>query len=251
MAEDPSTTVASLPALRMTNAPVLVVCGHYGVGKTNLSLNLALDAAARGLEATIVDLDVVNPFFRSSDYAGLLDEAGVRVIAPVFAGTNLDGPSLSGTILPAIEQARTHEGRLLVIDAGGDDVGATALGRFAHAVAAGPYEMLYVVNRSRNLTQEPAEAAEVLREIEAKSHLSATAVANNTHLQECTDEAVVAAGIPFAEEVARLAGLPLAFTTVPAGATGQVADRKITHLAPNGGSQALYPVQVYVRTPWQ
>ena len=235
----------------MTSAPVLVVCGHYGVGKTNLALNLALDAAARGLEVTIVDLDVVNPFFRSSDYAGLLDEAGVRVIAPVFAGTNLDGPSLSGTILPAIEQARAQEGRLLVIDAGGDDVGATALGRFAKTVAAGPYEMLYVVNRSRNLTQDPAEAVEVLREIEAKSRLVATAVANNTHLQGDTDEDVVARGIPFAEEVARLVGLPLAFTTVPTGRAGQVADRKKTHLAPNGGSQALYPVQVYVRTPWQ
>ena len=123
-------------------APVLVITGHYGVGKTNLALNLALDAAARGLEVTVVDLDVVNPFFRSSDYRALLDEAGVRTIAPVFAGTNLDGPGLSGTILPAIEQARAGEGRLLIVDAGGDDVGATALGRFARAVAAGPYEML-------------------------------------------------------------------------------------------------------------
>ncbi|WP_041239657.1 P-loop NTPase, partial [Gordonibacter pamelaeae] len=70
-------------------APVLVITGHYGVGKTNLALNLALDAAARGLEVTVVDLDVVNPFFRSSDYRALLDEAGVRTIAPVFAGTNL------------------------------------------------------------------------------------------------------------------------------------------------------------------
>lgn len=237
-------------------APVVVVCGHYGVGKTNLSLNLALDAAARGFDVTLVDLDVVNPFFRSSDYGELLDDAGVRVIAPVFAGTNLDGPSLSGTILPAIEQAQyTPEAgepeRLLIIDAGGDDVGATALGRFAHAVAADPYEMLYVVNRSRNLTQEPAEAAEVLREIEAKSHLRATAVANNTHLQSDTDARVIEQGIPFAQEVAELVDLPLAFTTVPADQTTSVADRETIHLAPNEGVIALYPVQVYVRTPWQ
>ena len=232
-------------------APVLVNTGHYGVGKTNLALNLALDAAARGLEVTVVDLDVVNPFFRSSDYRALLDEAGVRTIAPVFAGTNLDGPSLSGTILPAIEQARAGEGRLLIVDAGGDDVGATALGRFARAVAAGPYEMLYVVNRSRNLTQEPAEAAEVLREIEAKSHLAATAVANNTHLQGDTDEAVVAAGIPFAQEVARLAGLPLAFTTVPAETACQDADRQFPRFGRDGGAGEAYPVRVYVRTPWQ
>ena len=232
-------------------APVLVVTGHYGVGKTNLSLNLALDAAARGLEVTVVDLDVVNPFFRSSDYRGLLDEAGARVIAPVFAGTNLDGPSLSGTILPAVEQARAGEGRLLIVDAGGDDVGATALGRFAKTVAPGPYEMLYVVNRSRNLTQEPAEAVEVLREIEAKSHLRATCVVNNTHLQRDTDAQVVEQGVPFAQAVAQAAGLPLACTTVPAAAARQVADRETTHRAPNEDRQTYYPVQVYVRTPWE
>ena len=90
----------------LLDAPVLVVTGHYGVGKTNLSLNLAFDAAARGRQVTVVDLDVVNPFFRSSDYRDLLGERGVRVIAPVFAGTNLDGPSLSGTIAPVVEAAQ-------------------------------------------------------------------------------------------------------------------------------------------------
>lgn len=259
----------------LLDAPVLVVTGHYGVGKTNLSLNLAFDAAARGRQVTVVDLDVVNPFFRSSDYRDLLGERGVRVIAPVFAGTNLDGPSLSGAIVPAIEQAQLswlptpasvcgpsdpapvaelRQRHVVIIDAGGDDVGATALGRFANTVAAAPYELLYVVNRSRNLTQEPAEAVEVLREIEAKCRLSATAVANNTHLQGDTDAGVIERGIPFAEAVARLAGLPLAFTTVPAEAAGEdrrVADREKPHLGPNAEAVARYPVRVYVRTPWQ
>lgn len=228
-------------------APVLVITGHYGVGKTNLALNLALDAAARGLEVTVVDLDVVNPFFRSSDYRALLDEAGVRTIAPVFAGTNLDGPSLSGTILPAIEQARAGEGRLLIVDAGGDDVGATALGRFAPAIARAPYALLYVVNRCRNLTQQPAEAVSVLREIEAKARLRATAVVNNTHLKQETDEGTIALGVPFARAVADELGLPLACTTVPA----RLADRESALTGPNGGPQTLYPVQVYVRTPWE
>lgn len=233
------------------SAPILVVTGHYGVGKTNLSLNVALDAAARGCTVTVVDLDVVNPFFRSSDYRALLAEHGVRLIAPVFAGTNLDGPSLSGTILPAVEQAQREEGSLLIIDAGGDDVGATALGRFAHTVAAGPYEMLYVVNRSRNLTQEPAEAVEVLREIEAKCHLRATGIVNNTHLQDDTDGDVIAQGIPFAEAVAQACELPLVYTTVPASGLAQVTDREIARVALNEGARALYPVQIYVRTPWQ
>lgn len=236
--------------------PVAIVCGHYGVGKTNLSLNLALDAAEQGRRVTVVDLDVVNPFFRSSDYRALLEERGIGCIAPVFAGTNIDGPSLSGTIEPAIDGAQCSwkqgdESALVIVDAGGDDVGATALGRFAKAVNQAPYEMLYVVNRNRKLTQEPAEALEVLREIEEKSHVRATCVANNTHLQHDTDAVTVEAGVPFACEVARAAGLPLAFTTVPATCFAQVADRRSSCHAPNGDALTLYPVQIYVRTPWE
>lgn len=236
--------------------PVAIVCGHYGVGKTNLSLNLAFDAAERGRSVTVIDLDVVNPFFRSSDYRALLEERGIRCVAPVFAGTNIDGPSLSGTIEPAIDGAQRAWGQgderpLVIVDAGGDDVGATALGRFAKTVKQAPYEMLYVVNRNRKLTQEPAEALDVLREIEEKSHLRATCVANNTHLQHDTDAATVEAGVPFACEVARMSGVPLAFTTVPAALFQQVADRQSSCHAPNGDDRTLYPVQVYVRTPWE
>ncbi|HIW75120.1 MAG TPA: ParA family protein [Candidatus Gordonibacter avicola] len=263
-----------LPSSRppITLTAVVVICGHYGVGKTNLTLNLAFDIATRGFAVTVVDLDVVNPFFRSSDYRARLAEHGVRLIAPVFAGTNLDGPSLSGTILPAVEQAQRswlplsasvcspdepapiaerQKREVLIIDAGGDDVGATALGRFANTVAAGPYEMLYVVNRSRNLTQEPAEAAAILHEIEAKCHLRATGIVNNTHLQDDTDGDAIAQGIPFAEAVAQACELPLVCTTVPASGLAQVTDREIARVAPNEGACALYPVQVYVRTPWQ
>ena len=71
---------------------VTVICGHYGCGKTNLALNLALEAAAKGEKVTVADLDIVNPYFRSSEYGGLLEEHGVRLIAPVFAGTTLDTP---------------------------------------------------------------------------------------------------------------------------------------------------------------
>ena len=121
----------------MLKAPVVVVCGHYGVGKTNFALNLAHDARAAGCAVTLVDLDVVNPYFRSSDYAKELAACGVRVIAPVFAalGTSLDVPSLTGAIVPAIEEAQQairtdasaeFPSRMVIIDAGGDDAGASA-----------------------------------------------------------------------------------------------------------------------------
>ena len=232
--------------------PVTVVVGHYGVGKTNFSLNLALDASRAGRAVTLIDLDVVNPYFRSSDYRARLEEAGVRVIAPVFAGTNVDGTSLPGSIAPAIDLAQRDEtgNSLLIIDAGGDDAGATALGRFSACVAAAPYTMLYVVNRSRNLTQEAQPALAALREIEEKSHLSATAVVNNTHLQEETDIAVIEAGMAFALEVAQRADMPLLCTTVPDFLMADFTDRKSTLFQPSGGQQKIYPVGVYVSTPW-
>ena len=220
--------------------PVTVITGHYGVGKTNLAINLALDACYSGLEVQVADLDVVNPYFRSSDYRGLLEHAGVQVIAPRYAGTTLDVPAISGQVSAALDWARAAQGRLLLIDAGGDDVGATALGRFARGVVEGAYDLLYVVNRSRNLTHDPAEALSVLREIEAASHLRATAVVNNTHLAGLTDGEVLGRGVAFAQEVAASAGLPLAFTAVPASALEDVDVPGVRYL-----------VSVHVRKPWE
>lgn len=230
-------------------APITVVVGHYGVGKTNFSINLALDAAAHGYAVTLVDLDVVNPYFRSSDYRELLESAGVHVVSPIFAGTTLDSPSLSGAVYTAIEDAIRQGGderKRVIIDAGGDDVGATALGRFAPRIAERDHAVLYVVNRYRNLTQEPEEAADLLAEIEAKAGLSATGIVNNSHLKEDTTHGVVEAGVVFANGVADELGLPIVCTAVPK----EIVDQKNAVFSENAAIQNVYPVQVYVRTPW-
>lgn len=264
---------------------VVVIVGHYGVGKTNLALNLALDAREAGRKVVLADLDVVNPYFRSSDYGGILADAGVELIAPAFAGTTLDSPGITGKVLTAIEWAREGElgegsaaggsvaaaadglapaapaesaeattaaglapaapavhgaDRLLIIDAGGDDVGSTVLGRFSDAIAEGPYAMLYVVNRSRNLTHIPDEALAVLREIEHTSRLSASAIANNTHLADQTTPELLKAGFAFARKVADRAGVPLAFSTV---------ESSLVDLA--SGLDVVYPVRILVRKPWE
>lgn len=245
-------------------APVTIVAGHYGTGKTNLSLNLAADARAKGVRVTLVDLDIVNPYFRSSDHAASLEEQGIRVVSPVFAGSgsNLDVPSLTGAIAPAIEEAWTLLGAMqgesgtssqtlppaiVIVDVGGDDAGACALGRFACDVSAGPYAFLYVVNRFRNLTQTPNAAAEALAPIQDAARLRATAVVNNSHLMEETDWACVEAGLSFGEETARLAGLPLACTTLPQ----TLACRENGGIPSFVSGRRMYSVQRYVRTPWE
>lgn len=233
-------------------APITVVIGHYGVGKTNFSINLALDAAAHGQNVTLVDLDVVNPYFRSSDYAEMLEAEGVRVVSPVFAGTTLDSPSLSGAVYTAIEDA-IRQGddeplarRCVIIDAGGDDVGATALGRFAPRIAESPHAVFYVVNGYRNLTQSPEEAAALLSEIEAKAGLRATAVVNNSHLKQDTTSETVLESLPFAQAVSEALELPIVCTAVPK----EIVDQKNGPFSESCATQNVYPVQVYVRTPW-
>lgn len=239
-------------------SPVTIVVGHYGSGKTNLAINLALDARAAGADVVLADLDVVNPYFRSSDYAADLERAGVRVVSPVLAGTSLDTPSLSGTVATAIDEAHSRSAseppvadgvpaHVLVIDAGGDDVGATALGRFAPGIAAGPYAMIAVANRYRNLTQDASDAVEVVREIERASGLSVTGVANNSHLKADTEVATVLDSLPYGEAVATELDVPLVCVTAPISVAAPIRDA----LRGSAEGEKFYPVKVYVRTPWE
>lgn len=112
-------------------APITVLMGHAGVGKTNVALGLALGEAGQGREVTLADLDVVNPYFRSSDYPELLRKAGIRLIAPVLARTTLDTPSLTGELDAVIAEVAANPKKRLIIDVGGDDDGATTIGRWS------------------------------------------------------------------------------------------------------------------------
>lgn len=212
-----------------------MVCGHYGCGKTNLALNLALDAAEAGKTVTLVDLDLINPYFRSSEYGELLSQKGVELIAPLYANTNLDLPAISPRIAAVFDAGGT-----VIFDVGGDDAGAAVLGSFAGKMRAVDYEMLYVINRYRVLSTEPAEAEALLREIEAVSRLRATGVVNNSHLKGETTAETVRASVRYAEETAARLELPLRFTTAPRACAAELKE------IPD-----LYPVEIYVRSPWE
>lgn len=224
--------------LRKAVRPITVVVGHYGVGKTNFAVNLAIDLAREGTRPTVVDLDIVNPYFRASEQRGLLEGNGVALVAPVFAerGTSLDVPSLTGAIGPKLLDASPEAP--VIVDAGGDDVGATALGRFQRLIAPRDHGVIYVLNRFRNLVQDPADAVANLREVEAACRLRATALANNSHLKGETTLADVREGVEYASAVAALTGLPLACTAVARGLDCT-------------GVENLYAVELHVRNPWE
>lgn len=221
--------------VHLTRKKFTIVCGHYGSGKTNLSMNMAIECARKGEKVTLIDLDIVNPYFRSSDYSELLTKAGVEVIGPNFANTNLDTPSLPASIEPII----SGSGRVIV-DVGGDDAGAMALGRYSGPISKRDYDMFYVINRYRSLTMTPNEAAQILVEIESVSHLKATAIVNNSHLKQLTTAETISDSLDYADATAEMLGLPIIFTTAPRNISDSL--NKVVN---------IHPIDVYVTTPWE
>lgn len=222
--------------MEIIESRIQIICGHYGCGKTNLALNLALSLCEKGEAVTVADLDIVNPYFRTADYREALEKKGIHVISPHSAGTTIDAPQINAEIFSIFDRP---EGRV-VIDVGGDDAGAAALGRFARQIQAGGYEMLYVVNRYRKLVETPEEAVALLREVEAASHLRATGIVNNSHLSSLTTPGDILSALPYAGEAARQAALPLVMTTAPRALAEELEGRVAN----------LYPVDILVRPPW-
>lgn len=189
---------------------VTLFCGHYGSGKTNIAVNYALDLRSKGMDVTLADLDIVNPYFRSKDSTAELEDAGVKVIALPFANSSVDLPALPSQAY-ALVQDRS---RYAVLDIGGDDRGAYALGRFVpYLLEENDYEMVYVVNFFRPLTDTVDQALEVMGEIESACGLRFTAVINNSNLGAESTANLVRSTYDKAEELCTRAGLRLMAVT--------------------------------------
>jgi energy-coupling factor transporter ATP-binding protein EcfA2 len=187
---------------------IIVITGHYGSGKTNIAANLALKLA-ENCTVSIIDLDVVNAYFRTADFqtGQIFSGKNIRIIASKYANSSLDVPALGFDIRGAVKSSD-----YTIIDVGGDDEGARALGRYRDFLPAQEYDMLYVVNKSRLNTQKPEEALELLKAVEAVSGLTCTGIINNTHLCAETTADLIKASLPYAEEIAEKADVPLVFT---------------------------------------
>lgn len=190
---------------------ITVFSGHYGSGKTNVALSVALGLARSGQSVTVADLDIVNPYFRTKDSARELEKEGIELICSDYANTNVDIPALPQSMY-AITDDRS---RKVVVDLGGDDRGALALGRLAPAILEeNDFDLFAVINMFRPLTKTAEETVGVMKEIEAASGLRFTGLVNNSNLGEETTPETVLSSLPYAEETARLTGLPIVMTTV-------------------------------------
>ena len=190
----------------MDHKRLTLFAGHYGSGKTNIAVNYALHLAGEGKPVMIADLDIVNPYFRTKDSAAVLEKAGVHLISPHFANTNVDLPALPAEAYRLVTDHNIYG----IMDIGGDDRGAYALGRYVPGILEeGNYRMVFVANCCRPLTRTPEDALEVMREIEAACGLAFTDIVNNANLGiETTPEHVLEA-VPYMEELSRISGLPI------------------------------------------
>ena len=188
-----------------------ILCGHYGSGKTNVAVNMAAELKKSRDKVTVADLDIVNPYFRTKDSAAFFEEQGIRLICSAYANSNVDIPALPQEMY-AITDDRSMTA---VLDIGGDDRGALVLGRLAPKILLeGDYEMLMVINCYRPLTRDAASTLEVMREIEYAGGIRFTGLVNNSNLGAVTAAEDILASRDYAEEVARLSGLPIVMTSV-------------------------------------
>ncbi len=190
---------------------ITLLCGHYGSGKTNVALNMAYDIKKGGEKVTIADLDIVNPYFRTKDSAKELEAEGIELIASEYAGTNVDIPALPAGMYSLTDNKDIKA----VIDVGGDDRGALALGRISPAIKEeNDYEMLLVINKFRPLTPDAESTVEVMQEIETAGGLKFTGIVNNSNLGELTTLEDVLNSVEYAKKVAQITGLTIKCTTV-------------------------------------
>ncbi len=225
-------TAAGICAHRLT-----IVTGHYGTGKTEFAVNLALSLAAEGARVALADLDNVNPYFRPRERKALLDRAGIRLIATSQTCLDADIPAIPAELLTVLED-RSLRG---VLDIGGDPAGARALARFQPKILGEDYQLLYVLNANRPEVRTPEAAVSCLRAIEETSGLACSALVNNTHLCGETTPEDIRRGAALAEAVSRKTGVPVLCHTAE------------TRLLPSltGLDAPVFPITVHMKKPWE
>lgn len=223
----------------LTNKRVVIFAGHYGSGKTNVASNYSFMIREKGYDVTIADLDIVNPYFRSKDAQSFFVQNGVNLISSEYAGSNVDLPALPPEAYSLFETK--DKNKKAVVDLGGDDRGAYAMGRYRDLIKEeNDYAMLYVFNHFRPLTKDTQEAIEIMREIEEASKIKFTGIVNNSNLGDMTTKEDVLSSVKYADELAEKTNIPVVITSIKANVAKDLIG-EVVH---------LLPMNIYVKQSW-
>lgn len=216
---------------------ITVFAGHYGSGKTNIAVNYALKLKEDKKNVSIADLDIVNPYFRTKDSEDMLGSHGIRLICSEYANSNVDVPALPADAYAVVDNKDMYA----VLDVGGDDRGALALGRYIEAIKEeNDYEMLFVINKFRPLTRDADSTIEIMSEIEDACKTKFTGIVNNSNLGDETTAQDVLSSIEYANEVSKKTGLPIRFTSVKESLYSELSDK----------IENLFSLTLFVKQSW-
>ncbi len=223
--------------MKLPDRKITILSGHFGTGKTEFAVNLAIAMARDGRKVSLVDLDIVNPYFRSAERKAELEREGVTVLATSHGGKS-DLPSLPAEIMSIFIDADLQT----VIDLGGDPIGARVLGYYKPQIDQTPHDFWFLINRNRpeNATAEKAIAC--LRQTETASRQKVTGIVNSTHLGRETTAEDILEGDAFAAEIADISGLPLIYT---------LAKRKFENQLKSRLKGSFFPIDLYMIKPWE
>lgn len=224
-------------ALDICRHRVSIITGHYGTGKTEFAVNLALQMAEEGAGVMLADLDIVNPYFRSRERKKMLEAAGVRVISSSQECSDADVPALPAELLTILENREIRG----VLDIGGDPVGARVLARFRPKIIQEDYQLLYVLNANRPEVREPENAVAYLRSIEAVTGLTCGGIINNTHLCGETTAEQIRKGARLAGTVSEMTDIPVLCHVAEERFAGELSDL----------SGPVFPITIKMKKPWE
>ncbi len=219
---------------------LIIYAGNLGSGKTEISVNTAVALRALEKKTAIVDMDIINPYFRTRLVREQLEKMDIAVISPESRFTFADQPAVS----PAVRGVILNSDTFGVFDVGGDDIGAFALAQHRDQFNIGNTEMLFVVNCCRPFTADSKGIIKYLESIETASGFKVTGLVNNTNLGNLTTAEVVLSGYQTVMEVSEFLGLKVRFTAV-------IRDLSVTVGNLLGKDAEILPIDKYMKAPWE
>lgn len=220
---------------------VKIIIGHYGSGKTEFSINYAVNLAKMDKKVTLVDLDIVNLYFRSREKASMLESLGIKLIGSSIKASALDLPAVS----PAVTTVFSDKTADAILDIGGDPAGARTLGRYKEYLIGGNYDMFFVLNKYRKETDTPDKAINYIREIESVSRAKVTGIVSNSHFLKSTTIEDILGGVELSIEVSKKTGIPLKYITVL-----KELEEDLKEKLPEDLQRIVFPIELFMREEW-
>lgn len=217
---------------------LILFTGHFGSGKTEIAVNYAIGSGDSGQKTILVDLDIVNPFFRSTEVKDQLEAHGVEVISPNFVSTGVDVPSLPAEIYSVF----ADQSAKVIFDVGGDEIGARALGQYFPYFQKEAYRMYYVINTKRPLSSTKEDILSMMQEVQRMSRLQISHLINNTNISYETEIYDIIEGNALISQVSKSVNIPIAYIA----GVGDLLDQ-----LPDNINSSLFPIRIFMKPPWR